>query len=100
MIASVAVITMPLSLSARDRKEKTHRKIWELLSALPGDQRAKLRTAKEQAMKDPAVRSANDRRQRADAEYRALLHRAMLNTDPSLKPLLDQIAELKKHDDF
>ena len=76
-----------------------HHKLREWLSLLSGDDRAKLRTAKEQALKDPAVQAANQRRKQAEAEYRELLHKEMLKTDPSLKPLLDKITELKKHAD-
>ena len=67
-----------------------------LEAAVEADNRA----AKEQAMKDPAVQAAHERRKQADAEYRQLLDSQMLKADPSLKPLLDKIQELRKHDDF
>ena len=80
-------------------KHHKHQKVQEWLSLLSGGDRAKLRAAKEQALKDPAVQAANQRRKQADAEYLELLHKEMLKTDPSLKPLLDTITELKKHAD-
>jgi hypothetical protein len=80
-------------------KYHKHHKMQEWLSLLSEADRAKLRVAKEQAKKDPAVQAANQRRKQADAEYRALLHKEMLKTDPSLKPLLDTITELKKRAD-
>ena len=80
-------------------KHHKHQKVQEWLSLLSGGDRAKLRAAKEQALKDPAVQAANQRRKQADAEYLELLHKEMLKTDPSLKPLLDTITELKKRAD-
>jgi hypothetical protein len=83
---------------AEDPGEKHHKhgKVQEWLSLLSKAERGKLRAAKEQALKDPAVQAANQRRKQAEAEYRELLHKEMLKTDPSLKPLLDTITELKK----
>lgn len=102
MLAAVALLAMFSSLSAQgwDPKPKKHHKIRELLNALSGDERVKLRAAKEQAMKDPAIQAADERRKHADAEYRELLHRRMLKANPSLKPLLEKITELKHYDDF
>jgi hypothetical protein len=80
-------------------KHDKSRMVQEWLSLLSGAERAKLRAAKEQALKDPAVQAANQRRKEAEAEYRELLQKEMLKTDPSLKPLLDTITELKKRAD-
>lgn len=88
---------------AEDRGKKHHKyqKVQEWLSLLSEADRAKLRAAKEQALNDPAVQAANKRRKQADGEYRELLHKQMLKTDPSLKPLLDAVTELKKRvDDY
>ena|SRR5438270_13144228 len=81
-------------------KPRKHHKLWEWFSQASPDELAKFRAAKEQAMKDPAVQAAHERRKQADAEYRQLLDSQMLKADPSLKPLLDKIQELRKHDDF
>ncbi|HEY2143081.1 MAG TPA: hypothetical protein VGH06_01910 [Candidatus Udaeobacter sp.] len=80
-------------------KRHKHHKVQEWLSLLSDADRAKLRAAKEQALKDAAVQAAKQRRKNAEAEYRELLHKEMLKTDPSLKPLLDTITELKKRAD-
>src|SRR5215469_3254788 len=86
---------------AEDPEKKHHKyqKVQEWLSLLSEADRTKLRAAKEQALKDPAVQAANKRRKQADGEYRALLEKGMLKTDPSLKPILDAITELKKRAD-
>jgi hypothetical protein len=80
-------------------KQHKHHKVQEWLSLLSEEDRAKFRAAKEQATKDPAVQAANQRRKEAEAEYLELLHKEMLKIDPSLKPLLDAITDLKKRAD-
>ena len=80
-------------------KHNKHHRVQEWLSLLSDEDRSKLRAAKEQALKDPAVQAANQRRKQAEAEYLELLHKEMLKTDPSLKPLLDAITDLKKSAD-
>ena len=81
-------------------KGHKHHKLQEWLSLLSGEDRAKLHSVREQALKDPAVQEAYQRHKKAQSEYRELLHKQMLKTDPSLKPLLDKIDDLKKHDDY
>ena len=86
---------------AEDPGGKHHkdRNVQEWLSLLSEEDRAKFHAAKEQATKDPAVQAANERRKQAEAEYLELLHKEMLKIDPSLKPLLDAITDLKKRAD-
>jgi hypothetical protein len=80
-------------------KHQKHYKLHEWLGLLSGADRAQLRAAKARALKDPAVQAANQRRKQADTQYRELLDKEMLKADPSLKPLLDTINELKKRAD-
>ena len=82
-----------------EKKHHKYQKVQEWLSLLSHADRAKFRAAKEQALKDPTVQAANQRRKQANAEYRDLLDKEMLKIDPSLKPLLDAITELKKRTD-
>ena len=81
------------------RKPHKYHKVQEWLRLLSQADRAKLRAAKEKALKDPVVEASNQRRKQAEAEYRELLYKEMLKTDPSLKPLLDTITDLKKNAD-
>ncbi len=84
-------------VDAGEPRDKHHR-LGDWLSLISGEQRTRLRKAKEEALKDPVVQAAKQRHQEAEAEYRVLLQKEMLKTDPSLKPLLDTIAELRQHD--
>ena len=76
-----------------------HHKISEWLSALSTDEQAKFRAAHKQALQNPEVRAAAERRKQANAEYHDLLHREMLRIDPSLKPLLEKLSELARHNE-
>jgi len=45
---------------------------------------------------DPAVRAANEKRKRANAEYHEALRAAILKRDPSLATILDQIRQRRE----
>lgn len=98
----VAFFAMSSPTLAQDLGDKgrKHHKLQEWLSLLSGEDRAKLHSVREQALKDPAVQEAYQRHKKAEAEYRELLHKEMLKTDPSLKPMLDKIDDLKKQGDY
>ena len=100
--AALVLLQLVPCAQAQETGEKSgkHHKLWEWFNEMSPDELAKFRTARNQAMKDPAVQAANEKRKQADAEYRELLRAQMLKADPSLKPLLDKIKELRKHDDL
>jgi hypothetical protein len=77
-----------------------HRKFREWLSVLSGEDRAKYEAAKKQALLNPEVRAADERRRAADAEYDRLLHAEMLKVDPSLKAMIEKREELLQHNDL
>ena len=91
-----AVLLTGNSPAVGQPSEETHNKHQQWLKLMSADERAKFEAAKKEAMKDPDVKAANERRKQADAEYRRLLHNQLLKADPSLKPLLDKIAQFKK----
>ena len=80
-------------------KHGKHHKMSEWLSALSSDEQAKLRAAHKQALQNPEVRAAAERRKQANAEYHDQLNREMLRIDPSLKPLLDKLYEFARHNE-
>ena len=101
--SSVAVVLLILglvsSLAQEPDKEGKHHKLRQILNALSPEEHAKLRAARQQALTNPDVRAADQRRKKADAEYRELLDHEILRIDPSLKPLLDSLGELRKRAD-
>jgi hypothetical protein len=102
VLAIVPLLVCISSLSGQqpDETSKKHQKFWQLLRHLSRDELSRFETAKTEAQKKPEVQAANKRRKDADAEYRRLLHAEMLKVDPSLKSLLERIAELSKHNDI
>jgi uncharacterized protein HemX len=101
----VAIITALLVGSpavgfAQDEEGKhKHHKFSEWLNALSSEERAKLQAAREQALKNPAVHAANERRKKADAEFYDRLNQEMERIDPSLKATLDSLSDLRKRVD-
>ena len=76
-------------------KHKNHR-FSEWLNALSSEERTKLHAAREQAMKNPEVQAANERRKKADAEFYDRLNQEIERIDPSLKETLQSLSELRK----
>ena len=71
----------------------------ERLANLSADERQKVISAHQTAMRDPAVQAARQKMKQARKDYRASLHAAMLKADPSLQPLLDKIPKREKSED-
>jgi hypothetical protein len=86
----------PISGQDEDKKNERHHKLWEFLATLSSADRQKFNAARKQAMANPEVAAAAERRKQAELEYHKLLRREMLKRDPSLAPLLDQLSELRK----
>ncbi|SRR5579864_7906715 len=53
--------------------------------------RAKLHQLREMVKNDPAVRVANEKRNRANEEYHEALRVAIIKRDPSLAPVFDRM---------
>ena len=67
-------------------------------ASLPADERQKLKAAHEKAMQDPAVRAAHDKMRQAHREFRNAMHAGMLQADPSIQPILDEMPKGGKGD--
>ena len=65
----------------------------KMLADLSPDERARVRAAHRQAMADPAVQAAKDRRIEAAREFRELKRSRMLQADPTLQPVLDKLPQ-------
>lgn len=55
--------------------------------------REKLRSAREEAMKDPNVVALEKQKEYLDQQYRDAVRAAMIKNDPSLQPVLDQLPD-------
>jgi N-methylhydantoinase A/oxoprolinase/acetone carboxylase beta subunit len=56
------------------------------------EEQLKLRAAERNAAKDPAVKAALEKRNRAIQEFRAALRASMIKADPTVEPILDKVA--------
>ena len=99
LLAPVLVCLSPLApnivAQPPDRPDKPFRRFQNERRArwanLTEDERARLRSAHEKAMQDPALQAAREKLRQARREFRELLRPALLKADPSLAPILDKI---------
>ena len=63
------------------------------LQKLSVEDQLKVRGAQQKALEDAEVKAALENRDKALADFRAKLRAAMIVADPSVKPILDKIAE-------
>lgn len=64
----------------------------ERIGKLSVEDQLKLRAAQTKAAEDPLVKAAIEKRNQALKEFRATLRAAMLKADPSIAPILEQVA--------
>lgn len=62
------------------------------------DERAKLRSAHQTAISDPAVAQSRERFEQARKDFRDKLRDALLKADPSVQPILEKVRR-KKHEE-
>jgi hypothetical protein len=67
-------------------------------SRLSLDEQAKLRSAHDMAMRDPALLQSRARYEQARKEFRDKLRDALLKADPSVQPILEK-ARRQRHRD-
>ena len=67
-------------------------------SRLSLEEQAKLRSAHDMAMRDPALVLSRARYEQARKEFRDKLHDALLKADPSVQPILEK-AQRQRHRD-
>lgn len=99
-LLGLALSFIALFPAAGGDKHARNQKFREWLSVLSNEDRAKYRAARKQALLNPEVRAANERRRKMDEDYRHLLHAEMLRLDPSVKPIIEKAEELERHADY
>jgi hypothetical protein len=67
-------------------------------SALSLQEQAKLRSAHDMAMRDPALMQSRARYEQARKEFRDRLRDALLKADPSVQPILEKARRQRHHD--
>ncbi|PYK80008.1 MAG: hypothetical protein DMF40_08575 [Verrucomicrobia bacterium] len=69
------------------------------LSRLSLDEQAKLRSAHDMAMRDPALMQSRARYEQARKEFRDRLRDALLRADPSVQPILEKARQQQRRRD-
>ena len=67
-------------------------------STLSVQEQAKLRSAHDTAMRDPALMQSRVRYEQARREFRDRLRDALLKADPSVQPILEKARRQRHHD--
>jgi secreted protein with Ig-like and vWFA domain len=68
------------------------------LSGLSLEEQAKLRSAHDMAMRDPALLQSRARYEQARREFRDRLRDALLKADPTVQPILEKAQRQRHHD--
>src|SRR5437868_14643833 len=69
------------------------------LSRLSRDEQAKVRSAQDMAMRDPALMQSRARYEQARKEFRDRLRDALLRADPSVQPILEKARQQQRRRD-
>ncbi len=91
LAAAVQFAPIAYAQAPNAQHDGRHRRHGRLLANLSPEERDKLRIAHRRAMADPAVQSAKQRRRAAAREFRDLRRAKMLETDPSIQPILEKV---------
>ena len=67
-------------------------------SRLSMDEQARLRSAHDMAMRDPALAATRQRYEQARKEFRDKLREGLLKADPSVQPILEKVRRQRHQD--
>ena len=65
---------------------------------LSGEERVRLQTAHQAAMRDPALRESRERFQQARNDFRNRLRDGMIKADPAVQPILEKVRRQRRED--
>ena len=68
------------------------------LAGLSIEEQAKLRSAHDTAMRDPALAATRQRYEQARKEFRDKLRDALLKADPSVQPIIEKVRRQRQKD--
>jgi hypothetical protein len=95
-VAALTALLLSASAFAQGKKSTDFSR--ERFSRLSIEEQAKLRSAHDTAMLDPALAATRQRYEQARKEFRDKLRDALLKADPSVQPILEKVRR-KPHQD-
>lgn len=93
---ALVVALLPVSGFAQGQRDKGFDR--GRFARLSMDERAKLRSAHQAAISDPAVAESRQRFKQARKDFREKLRDALLKADPSVQPILEKVRR-KPHEE-
>jgi hypothetical protein len=98
MVLFTALLAVLLSTIGFAQGQRTVDFRRQHLSGLSMEEQAKLRSAHDTAMRDPALAATRQRYEQARKEFRDKLRDALLKADPSVQPILEKVHRQRQRD--
>jgi hypothetical protein len=96
LVTALLAVLVPASGFAQGPQGNQFRK--GRFSRLSMDEQARLRSAHDMAMRDPALAATRQRYEQARKEFRDKLREGLLKADPSVQPILEKVRR-ERHKD-
>jgi hypothetical protein len=89
LVIALLAVLLPASGFAQGQRTVYFRR--GRLAGLSIEEQAKLRSAHDTAMRDPALAASRQRYEQARNEFRDKLREGLLKADPSVQPILEKV---------
>ena len=96
LVTALLAVLLPTIGFAQGQRTVDFRR--QRFSGLSMEEQAKLRSAHDTAMRDPALAATRQRYQEARKEFRNKLRDALLKADPSVQPILEKVHRQRQKD--
>ena len=95
-IAVLTAVLLPATAFAQGQKKSEFSR--GRFSKLSLEEQAKLRSAHDVALRDPALAQSRERFEQARKDFRDRLRDALLKADPSVQPILEKVRSSPRRD--
>jgi hypothetical protein len=96
LVTALLAVLLPTAGFAQGQRTFDFRR--QRFSGLSMEEQAKLRSAHDTAMRDPALAATRQRYEQARKEFRDKLRDALLKADPSVQPILEKVHRQRQKD--
>ena len=96
LVTALLAVLLPTIGFAQGQRTVDFRR--QRFAGLSMEEQAKLRSAHDTAMRDPALAATRQRYQQARQEFRDKLRDALLKADPSVQPILEKVHRQRQKD--
>ena len=96
LVTALLAVLLPTIGFAQGQRTVDFRR--QRFSGLSMEEQAKLRSAHDTAMRDPALAATRQRYEQARKEFRDKLRDALLKADPSVQPIIEKVRRQRQKD--